>query len=202
MKSETIKQFTGITVEQAGEMLRDNGWSKPVEDMWFSSAPAFGYFKGNLTGLDTIGVTPFLCGAAAVTNCYTCTEIDPCQAPDGCPELEPWMAYVGKGDRSKIGENQPSIYWSYMGNGWDSYDGHHDGIFSSNNFYAIDVRTAWAQEHFPEHCRIRNYQEPDAFNGLLQEICFERHNTDGRSFSMDEMKEAYELGQANPQPTK
>ena len=37
------------------------------------------------------------------------------------------------------------------------------GVDGSNteNHHCIDVRTAWAKENYPEHCRIRNYKEPD-----------------------------------------
>jgi hypothetical protein len=123
----------------------------------------------------------------------TVTELDPCKAPEGCPELEPWMAYVGNRELTEA-ESQAVFYTTTVsGEEWSR----HYGPFGEFD-RAVDVRHATAQEHFPEHCRIRNYQEPDPLNDLLQEICVERHNTDGYCFSKDEMREAYELGQQNP----
>lgn len=114
------------------------------------------------------------------------TEIDPCKAPEGCPELEPWMAYVGKAPNPN-GE-VPHFFIAFHGSWSEGYCGN-----SRGEDYAIDVRTEWAQEHFAEHCRIRNYQEPDAFEGFIK----------GTIISWDEgavtlLREAYELGQANP----
>jgi hypothetical protein len=120
-------------------------------------------------------------------------ELDPCQAPDGCPELEPWMAYLGIG---------PFEYFGYPRNEILPYLIHLDGSWTRNDGTAgfrtaVDVRTAWAQEHFPEHCEIRNYQEPDAFEEYWSEQTFW-----AISFTKEMMKlnckEAYELGQANP----
>jgi hypothetical protein len=36
--NETIKTYTELTVEQAGELLRDNGW-KPVGGISFKDSP-------------------------------------------------------------------------------------------------------------------------------------------------------------------
>jgi hypothetical protein len=74
------------------------------------------------------------------------------------------------------------------------------GKGKQNSHYAIDVRTAWAQEHFPEHCRIRNYQEPDALQDWM-ESKFDSSALDlGAMYFTHgiDLKEIYELGQANP----
>ena len=127
-------------------------------------------------------------------------ELDPCVAPDGCPELEPWMAWVGKKlieeDFDECGCDGTAVSC-----GCDAYGDMHGWVDAAYNligyYYAIDVRTAWAQEHFPEHCRIRNYQEaPDAFEdwwGAGYGICTDKEKT-----HYQVCKEAYELGQANP----
>ena len=122
----------------------------------------------------------------------TVTEIDPCKAPEGCPELEPWLAYVGVGDDGEypIGENQPSVFWA-VADEWRTYSSH-GGICFSTNHYAIDVRTAFAKKHFSEHCRIRNYQEYDPF----EEWYAAPHKGPATTKSM--CKEAYKLGQQNP----
>ena len=194
MKNETIKTFTEINVEQALN-LAERG-----ERLCFSSNTGTNKQWTAPMELESININRFTRFRPArwhhsFQHCATVTELDPCLSPDGCPELEPWMAYVGLGPMENAGGHHKFI--GFCQGEWQ------DGKYGLQEWhYAIDVRTSWAKEHFPEHVRIRNYQEPYPFNDLIQEICFERHNTDGRSFTMDEMQESYELGQANPKPTK
>ena len=160
MNNETITTFTEITVEQAGEMLRDNGW-KPVSGVAFMGLEENGWNHVELRGIQVgNGRHKFQAPRDLYATCATVTEINPCVAPDGCPKLEPWMAFVGnipthfkaQLDQLYTPKSHPSR-WGELGITRD-IDLHHGMVF------AIDVRTAWAQEHFPEHCRIRNYQEP------------------------------------------
>jgi len=126
-------------------------------------------------------------------HCYTFTELDPCRSPEGFPELEPWMAYVGKDLKSEDYPNIPD----QGGNQCFFAPQRHSSVWKpgchifGGGHLAIDVRTAWSQEHFPEHCRIRNYQAPDAFdiawNAEPNKPCSESF---ARFF--------YELGQASP----
>ena len=166
--SETIKTFTEITVEEAGEMLRDNGW-KPVEGLTVNTGGAWHKTEW-LDGLDLIegNTHPFIAHYDAWAKCAKVTELDPCKAPDGCPELEPWMAYVGKGDSSLMKKGGfKANYSGHSNGGWSDFNCAGSSAFLH---YAIDVRTAWAQEHYPEHCRIRNYQEPDPMEEAIDEF--------------------------------
>ncbi len=158
-----------------------------------------------LQGLD--GIRP--CGSAPYNSmykgyfiyCATVTELDPCQPPAGCcPELEPWMAYVGMGSEELgiIFEDDESLESNYFADG-DDWVGRVAG-YLFHEHYAIDVRTAWAQEHFSEHCRIRNYQEaPDPFKDLCDSLCLDQLQHADGEVVRSMMKMAYEL---NPQPTK
>jgi hypothetical protein len=207
MKNETIKTFTEITVEQAAQFQRA-GWKD------FSVSNEKGQWGRH--GLDAIShdgcSNPFYSETSEsfFMYCATVTELDPCQAPDGCPELEPWMAYVGLGS-DELSVIFPPIDCIYDCErhechvSWASRKVFHRAHYH----YAIDVRTAWAQEHFPEFCRIRNYQEPDAFEEFAkkmnhsyavagEELYIIAAAAGGRSL----LREAYELGQANPKPTK
>lgn len=197
--NETIKTYTKITVEEAGEMLRDNGW-KPVSGLAFLESNKK-WNLNSLTGIKAIGECPFLSTlGASYKHCAKVTEIDPCKTPEGCPELEPWMAYVGDmWEGKEVGRNEPSIYWIYSGK-WES-DTRHCGL-GQDRPYAIDVRTEWAQEHFPEFCRIRNYQEPEDEEF---EMWFDDKTCDGGYMTgefIEQLKslteEAYKLGQQNP----
>jgi hypothetical protein len=132
-------------------------------------------------------------------------ELDPCIAPDGCPELEPWMAYVGLGE--DVPNSEDFEYWSFSPISLE-YEGHYHG-HSNGRRYFVDVRTEWAQEHFPEHCRIRNYQEPDAFEEFAKKMNHSYAVAGGELYILAAaaggrslLREAYKLGQANPQPTK
>ncbi len=201
MKNETIKTYTEITPLEAMKLLVENE-GKPVKglavmdescvgDEWSVIAP--------LQGVDLGSDCPFELPLFGYEKCATVTELDPCQAPDGCPELEPWMAYLGE---NKV----DSMHYGYAvyGGRWMECEGAQIGYA-----FAIDVRTAFAQEHFSEHCRIRNYQEPDPFEEFAKkmnhsyaqigkELSIIACGGGGRSL----LREAYELGQANPKPTK
>ena len=122
-------------------------------------------------------------------------ELDPCVAPEGCPELEPWMAYVGKGQEGLSGKFKSSLdtYYGHLGIWLDGAGG-----FDIDCHYAIDVRTAWSQENFPEHCRIRDYQEPDAFEEFCEAWALDSLQYASPKWFKEMMKQAYELGQANP----
>ena len=131
----------------------------------------------------------------------TYTEIDPCKAPDGCPELEPWMAYVGVGDWGKTAQGQTELYFCDLLSEceWRQNEPLSKGIYFPDSHYAIDVRTEWAQEHFPEHCRIRNYQEPDAFDGWIYRHFNKTTFSESSSYvaTGESLRNLYELGQAN-----
>ena len=89
-------------------------------------------------------------------HCYTVTELDPCQSPNGCPELAPWLAYMGFG--KDIPESEGQYYMVDSRSQWVG------GFDAPCSHYAIDVRTAWAQRNYPEHCRIRAYVAPCAID--------------------------------------
>ena len=156
--NETIKTYTEITVEEAAQ-LQSEGW----KDF------CLGHVEWGIYNLDAIAhcgcANPFYCDLSNswYPRCAKVTEIDPCKAPGGCPELEPWMAYVGFGKQNKRGSGHNFI--GLHGVEWHAHK------FGGNEWhYAIDVRTEWAQEHFPEHCRIRNYQEPNPLQAALEEF--------------------------------
>lgn len=195
--SETIKTYQEITVEEAGEMLRENGW-KPVKGMALRDDGDRNWKHCDLTGIVTCeDESPeFHTQTNYHFECAKVTEIDPCKAPDGCPELEDWMAYVGTGmNLNPTGSH--GRYWMPSGGKWISGYANVTGVH-----YAVDARTEWAQEHFPEFCRIRNYQEPEDEEF---EMWFDDRTCDGGYMTGEFIdlikvltKEAFELGKANP----
>jgi len=195
MKNETIKTYTPITVEEAGEMLRANNW-KPVEGLAHKEAAhSLMIDSDRLIGIDVESECPFEFKVGHhYARAFKVTELDPCKAPDGCPELDPWMAYVGMDV-----ERKHRSYWAAEPNGHGWVVGF-SGDGTMGQCYAIDVRTEWAQEHFPEFCRIRDYQEPEDEEF---EMWFDDKTCDGGYMTgkfIDLLKvltkEAYELGQA------
>ena len=197
MKNETIKTYTEITPLDGLKLLVEND-GEQVDGLAFWNTFREKWQHNKLAGCNPTN------SAAAFTSqwgwsyskCAKVKEIDPCKSPDGCPELEPWMAYVGT-EPEEICNNPMTEGWPYWikwndENNWDyGVDGSHDG-----KHHAIDVRTEWSKEHFPEHCRIRNYQEPDQF-----EEWFDKSDA-GAALSYSPylkhlMRQAYELGQAN-----
>jgi len=192
MKNKTIKTYQEITVEEAGEMLRENRW-KPVEGLAHKEAAhPLMIDSDRLIGIDVESECPFEFKVGHhYARAFKVTEIDPCKAPDGCPELEPWMAYVGMDvikDNTNPDSNRDCIYASDR-----KIDEWLQGCSyrCATCYKSIDVRTEWAQEHFPDHCRIRNYQAPDAF-----EEWFHRMRIDPNGYK-ETYRQAYELGQAN-----
>jgi len=195
MKNETIKTYTPITVEEAGEMLRANNW-KPVEGLAHKEAAhSLMIDSDRLIGIDVESECPFKFKVGHhYARAFKVTEIDPCKAPDGCPELDPWMAYVGMDVERK---HRSYLAAEPNGHGWGvGFSG--DGTMGQ--CYAIDVRTEWAQEHFPEFCRIRDYQEPDPFLDFIMRKFEKSHLNPSATYYLtgESMKELYELGQANP----
>jgi hypothetical protein len=188
--SETIKQYTLVASTAGALCLAEAG-----EALFFRHDKGCGnYARRKLIAIFINTAFPYKADIGGqFESCYTMTEIDPCQSPEGFPELEPWMAYVGKDlkpeDYPNIpdqGGNQcffaPQRHSSVWKPGCNIFGGGH---------LAIDVRTAWSQEHFPEHCRIRNYQEPDAFD-----IAWDAEPN--KSCSESIARFFYELGQYNP----
>lgn len=158
MKNETIKTITEITPLDGLKLLvKSEG--KPVEGLEFmdSAYRRKGWQSHKLEWIIPGSGLPFHCKSHCFDTCAKVTEIDPCQSPEGCPELEPWMAYVGMGPISGSPEHQGSLFFcSKTLQSWT----HSTGATNDNLHYCVDVRTAWAQSELNEHCRIRAYVEP------------------------------------------
>jgi hypothetical protein len=160
----------------AFKRLPDDEWGKP-----FSLSGVKGsifYHDGDL-------------GEYVAEYCAKVIEIDPCKSPDGCPELEPWMAYVGYAPnptRTIAGTN-------FFNAGESRWLSGYCGDAASP--YAIDVRKEWSQREFPEHCKQRSYVEPDAFEEWLAK---QKAPSVSIGFDNFQLREAFELGQANPKP--
>ena len=197
MKNETIKTYTPITVEQAAQLQREG-------ETDFRVSHDASDFNTVLT-LDAIShdgcAFPFYSSSreSFYEHCAKVTELDPCVAPEGCPELEPWMAYVGLLSDQK---RQPADFHRFLANEPSSLDWrtHCRGGCNSKWPCCIDVRTAWAQEHFPEHCRIRNYQEPRTLEDWVYDrFCKKGIDPTATYMSTGQMlKDLYKFGQQNP----
>jgi len=182
MKNETIKTYAlvanivaALRLAEAGEKLafRD---SKTHGDYEIRTLSAI-YTRNNHY--------PYQAGGS-FRHCYAVTELDPCRAPDGCPELEPWMAYVGLG--KDIPESEGQYYMVDSRSQWVGGFNAPFGIQTARRHYAVDVRTAWAQEHFPEHCRIRAYVAPCAID-----VAWMAHSKGG-AYSFPHLSEHFRAG--------
>ena len=201
MKNETIKTYTEVTVAEAGELLRDNGW-KPVKGMALRDCGDRSWKHCDLTGIvtDEDEEPEFHTQTNYHFKCAKVTELDPCVAPDGCPELEPWMAYVGLlSDQTRTGIQ---LQYPFHANEPFSDDWDTTCRGGCNDAWpcCIDVRAAWSQENFPEHCRIRNYQEPDPLEDWVYDrFCKKGIDPTATYMSTGQMlKDLYKLGQQNP----
>ena len=159
MKNETIKTYTLVASTVEALRLAEAG-----HPLTFSSDK-----KGRLChsrklmAIKVNAAYPYeVATHGHFQHCYAVTELDPCRAPDGCPELEPWMAYVGLG--KNIPQSEGQCYVLSSRGLWEGLVYAVNGGENNRNHYAIDVRTAWAQRNYPEHCRIRAYAEPCAID--------------------------------------
>jgi hypothetical protein len=188
MKNETIKTYT--LVANTAEALR---LTEAGESLYFQIGHDLDYVELRLLAIKFNRQEPYQVLKDSyllqLQHCYTMTEFEPCESPDGCPELEPWLAYVGLG--KDIPESEGQYYVSSLLGCWKGSADSKSGFNNERSHYAVDVRTAWAQEHFPEHCRIRAYQEPSAFD-----VAWKAEANTPCSESIARF--FYELGQANP----
>jgi len=161
MKKQTIKQFALVASPAEALRLAEAG-----EKLAFRHYKSHGgFFIRTLIAIKINKPCPYEVSVGGhFKHCFAVTEIDPCQSPDGCPDLPPWWAYVGKIKGLDYNWCEDVFKVSMCceagrGNEWT-------GAASTNLpfHYAVDVRTAWAQEHFPEHCRIRAYVAPCAID--------------------------------------
>jgi hypothetical protein len=160
MENETIKIFT--KVQNTVEALR---LAEAGKALFFRRDADGSYFTRHLKSIECNASLPYEIKVDGYFRyCYTLTEIDPCQSPDGCSELEPYMAYVGLG--KDLADNGGFYYIINSSGHWV----HRFNEATPKGHCAIATQTVWAQKHFPEHCRIRNYQEPDAFEDMWQSM--------------------------------
>ncbi len=149
-----ITTYTEITPLEGLQLLVDN-YGKPVKSLAFKDLNKDLWISGSLAGIRVqSSCTPFITGGTCgFMKCAKVSELDPCNAPCSLSELEPWMAYVGKAPNADriLGWEYFIAYSNVRWAGGYSGD-------SPTEYYAIDVRTAWAQEHYPEHCKQRAYR--------------------------------------------
>jgi hypothetical protein len=155
-----ITTYTEITPLEGLQLLVDNG-GKPVKGLAFKDLNIDLWTFGILAGIRVqSNRLPFITSrSCGFKNCAKVSELDPCNAPEGCAPLEPHMAYVGT--KEKISRNWrggvfqfPMVPKAGQCAEWVSAA----WIGLPDRHYAIDVRTAWAQEHYPEHCEQRAYR--------------------------------------------
>lgn len=186
----TVSTFTPITPLEAMQKLLDN-MGEPIQGLAFKGGHSGTKWK--IRTLEYVAPKqpePFKTGDCPAVHCAIVTQLDPCKAPEGCPELEPWMAYVGNQPLDLKTETYEDLYRSTNNCAWLNSSGPH-AIW----FRAVDVRTEWAKKYFPEHCRIRNYQEPDPF----EEIWNKEDSVSIRTLK-ERCRFFFERGQANPKP--
>ena len=157
MKNETIKIYNKVASESEVLRLSENG-----EKLAFNQDGIGNYTTGILIAIKINKTCPYeTLDDGHFEHCYTVTELDPCQSPDGCLELEPWMAYVGSDHSIRPTFSSFGSFWLEDADGWIDYRNHGSTF---NGARAVDVRTAWTQGEYPEHCRIRAYEEPCAMD--------------------------------------
>ena len=155
MKNETIKTYA--LVASTGEALR---LTEAGESLYFQMGPDLDYIELRFLAIKFNCLNPYQVFNDSyllqLQHCFTVTELDPCRAPAGCPELAPWLAYVGFG--KDIPESEGQYYMVDSRSQWVG------GFDAPRSHYAVDVRTAWTQRNYPDHCRIRAYVAPCAID--------------------------------------
>src|SRR6056297_2173251 len=148
---KTYTKYTEITPCEALQALADNN-GEPVEGL------VMGCRKAALRGIPLTGVLmddefSFWHGNGGERYCARVEEIDPRQVPEGCPPLpKPWLAFLGKGPLWNCRDTYRlnTSIWQCLDDSLDSWDNPGSNGMSKSCYYAIDVRTDFAKEHFPE----------------------------------------------------
>ena len=159
MKNETIKTYTPITDMSEVVKLAESGESiafQGIRRHWKTAQLQSVSVNGRSENV-------YFTSDGWKEKAATVAELDPCQSPDGCPDLEPWMAYVGIGVKDIQSSNYGELV-SYSPNYANFCWINRNDLKTVKHYEhcAVDVRTAWSKEHFPDHCRIRAYVEPCA----------------------------------------
>lgn len=160
MKNETIKTYTLVASTVEALRLAEAG-----HPLTFSSDKKGRFFHSRkLMAIKVNANYPYeVATHGHFQHCYAVTELDPCKSPDGCPELYPWMAYVGLG--KDILESEGQYYMVDSRSQWvGGFNAPCTNQSTQSDHYAVDVRTAWTQRNYPEHCRIRAYVAPCAID--------------------------------------
>lgn len=172
-----IHRYEPMTIAEAFGALSQVKNPKCV----FRDADFQPWVNGNLYYVHPGGAKPFRTRTEMFRLCARITAEDPRKVPKGAPELpKPWLAYVGEGPLP-ICRRLAESGWPYRIK-WNDEDYWSNGVDGSHvgHCHAIDVRTAFAREHFPEYVEAVGYPMEEAislgFDGWLNNYASDKKN--------------------------
>ena len=162
-----IYRYEPMAIAEAVRLLADNN-CEPVEGLAFCDHyDQPDWIESALIGYNPNSDCSFISEAMDASQCARITAEDPRKVPEGVPELpEPWLAYIGTECKLPIFHDEipDSPYWAFFSPGISSkwIPQVSGNVKAPGLFYAIDVRTAFAREHFPEYVEALGYpmEEP------------------------------------------
>ena len=156
-----IHRYEPMTIAEAFGVLSER--KEPL--CGFRDADFQPWTHGNLYYVHPGSAEPFRTKSEKFRQCARITAEDPRKVPEGVPELpEPWLAYVGPGPLNPSQRTHEEVHdlWglriSDINPKWASDC---EGM-AKGWHYAIDVRTAFAREHFPEYVQALGYPIEEA----------------------------------------
>ena len=192
---KTYTKYTEITAKEALRALADNN-ADPVDGFAFRDYEDKCWSPAQLVGVVLVNTDfPFRADGVRWPCCARVEEVNPRDVPEGVtplPDDKPWLAYVGL---------EPDFFGKHDGNGvWFHSKFYGKGVWKpgfstmGGGHIAIDVRTDFAKQHFPQIVEAMDYEERDS----LKDIELWYWITPSAYLS-DALKKAYELGRKNPE---
>lgn len=132
-------------------------------------------------------------GISQWKHCAIAEETHPRDVPEGVPPLpgdKPWLAYVPSEDVISSGRQNP-VYHSTFGKDGEVWHSGQWGGYPDHNYYAIDVRTDFAKENFPDivECyRDCSFMQPEPDPEIAP-----GHNPDKLTVEQVEVSEGWRL---------
>jgi len=143
-KIKTYTKSREVTPEEAMRLLADV-WPNPIPATLHYGGSGQEADEGLLLSVGNNTDRPFLgSNRMAYSSCWIKETLHPRASPHPLPDDKPWLAYVGVGPLKEQSEERP--YWSFSCDDfwYKQYSG------DCKYHYAIDVRTEFAKEHYPE----------------------------------------------------
>lgn len=158
---KTVKKYKELTVTEALEALAKND-GMPLENMAFRNSKQEAWYEDTLEGAHKrqcfdVFVPEFITGEQRWSYCAEVMQVDPRKTPSEAPDFtdeNPYLFYAGTGrELEHLPDAECDDYrWASVNPQWlkDQFNDRTKYGVNGPVFFAIDVRSEYAREHFPD----------------------------------------------------